>query len=53
MEYLIGAAVGLGVCIFTSLVGNFWSEPMLFNLTHQYETAFPLTAIPAVHAGIE
>ena len=42
-----------GLPIGVQLVGNFWSEPMLFNLTHQYETAFPLTAIPAVHAGIE
>ncbi len=41
-----------GLPIGVQLVGNFWSEPTLFNLTHQYETAFPLGAKPAVYAGI-
>jgi len=41
-----------GLPIGVQLVGNFWSEPTLFNLTHQYETAFPLGAKPSVHAGI-
>lgn len=42
-----------GLPIGVQLVGNFWSEPTLFNLTHQYETAFPLGAKPAVHAEIK
>ena len=42
-----------GLPIGVQLVGNFWSEPTLLNLTHQYQTAFPLTAKPAVFAGIE
>lgn len=41
-----------GLPIGVQLVGNFWSEPTLFNLTHQYETAFPLGAKPKVYAGI-
>ncbi|MBK7934970.1 MAG: Asp-tRNA(Asn)/Glu-tRNA(Gln) amidotransferase subunit GatA [Acidobacteria bacterium] len=44
---------GEGLPIGVQLVGNFWSEPTLFNLTHQYETAFPLGAKPPVYAGIE
>ncbi|MBK6749927.1 MAG: Asp-tRNA(Asn)/Glu-tRNA(Gln) amidotransferase subunit GatA [Acidobacteria bacterium] len=44
---------GEGLPIGVQLVGNFWSEPTLFNLTHQYETAFPLGAKPSVYAGIE
>lgn len=41
-----------GLPVGVQLVGNFWSEPTLFNLTHQYESAFPLSAKPEVHAGI-
>ena len=39
-----------GLPIGVQLVGNFWSEPTLFNFAHQYETAFPLGAKPLVHA---
>lgn len=42
-----------GLPIGVQLVGNFWSEPTLFNLTHQYETAFPLGAKPSVFADNE
>ena len=39
-----------GLPIGAQLVGNFWSESTLFNLTHKYETAFPLGAKPTVFA---
>jgi aspartyl-tRNA(Asn)/glutamyl-tRNA(Gln) amidotransferase subunit A len=39
-----------GLPIGTQLVGNFWSEATLFNLTHRYETEFPLDAKPLVFA---
>ncbi len=39
-----------GLPIGTQLVGNFWSEARLLNFTHQYETAFPLRAKPAIFA---
>ena len=40
-----------GLPIGVQLVGNFWSEDVLLNLAHTYETAFPLGAIPSVYAG--
>ncbi len=33
------------------LVGNFWSEATLLNMTHKYESAHPLGARPSVYAG--
>ncbi len=33
------------------LIGNFWSEDVLLNLAHKYETAFPLGAKPGVFVG--
>ena len=39
-----------GLPIGAQLVGNFWSESTLFNLTHKYETTFPLGAKPTVFA---
>lgn len=39
-----------GLPIGVQLVGNFWSESTLFNLTHKYESAFPLGAKPPVFA---
>ncbi len=33
------------------LVGNFWSEGVLLNLAHIYETAYPLGARPGIFAG--
>lgn len=39
-----------GLPIGVQLVGNFWSEQTLFELTHAYETAFSLGAKPAVFA---
>jgi aspartyl-tRNA(Asn)/glutamyl-tRNA(Gln) amidotransferase subunit A len=41
-----------GLPIGTQLVGNFWSEDVLLNLAHNYETAHPLDARPQVYAGI-
>jgi len=40
-----------GLPIGVQLVGNFWSESTLLNLTHKYETAHPLDARPSVFAG--
>ncbi len=40
-----------GLPIGVQLVGNFWSESTLLNLTHKYETAHPLNARPSVFAG--
>lgn len=40
-----------GLPIGVQLVGNFWSEATLLNLTHKYETAHPLNARPSVFAG--
>jgi aspartyl-tRNA(Asn)/glutamyl-tRNA(Gln) amidotransferase subunit A len=40
-----------GLPIGMQLVGDFWSEDLLLNLGHQYETAFPLGAKPAVFAA--
>lgn len=39
-----------GLPIGVQLVGNFWSEQTLFEMTHAYETAFPLGAKPSVFA---
>ena len=39
-----------GLPIGLQLVGNFWSEAVLLNLAHAYETAHPLDARPGVFA---
>lgn len=39
-----------GLPIGAQLVGNFWSEDVLLNMTHAYETAFPLDAKPLIFA---
>ncbi|MDM7924203.1 MAG: amidase, partial [Pyrinomonadaceae bacterium] len=39
-----------GLPIGAQLIGDFWSEAQLLNMTHAYETAFPLDARPAIHA---
>ena len=40
-----------GLPIGLQLVGNFWSEDVLLNLAHAYETAHPLNAKPQVYAA--
>ena len=40
-----------GLPIGLQLIGNFWSEPLLFNLAHTYEQAHPLNERPAMFAG--
>ncbi len=40
-----------GLPIGMQLIGDFWSEDVLLNLGHQYESAFPLGAQPIVFAG--
>jgi aspartyl-tRNA(Asn)/glutamyl-tRNA(Gln) amidotransferase subunit A len=42
---------GEGLPIGLQLVGNFWSEDILFNLAHAYETSHPLGAKPGIFAG--
>ncbi|MBV9241146.1 MAG: Asp-tRNA(Asn)/Glu-tRNA(Gln) amidotransferase subunit GatA, partial [Acidobacteria bacterium] len=39
-----------GLPIGLQLVGNFWAEPIIMSLAHQYETAHPLAGKPAIHA---
>ena len=39
-----------GLPIGFQLVGNFWSEGVLLNLAHTYETAHPLGAKPSIFA---
>ena len=39
-----------GLPIGVQLVGNFWSEDVLLNLAHNYETAHPLGARPPIYA---
>lgn len=39
-----------GLPIGLQLVGNFWSENVLLNMAHRYESAHPLGAKPAVFA---
>ncbi len=38
-----------GLPIGVQLVGNFWSEDVLLNLAHNYETAYPLEGKPSVY----
>ncbi len=38
-----------GLPIGVQLVGNFWSEDVLLNLAHTYETAHPLEARPPIY----
>ncbi len=40
-----------GLPIGMQLIGDFWSEDVLLNLGHKYESAFPLGAQPMVFAG--
>ena len=40
-----------GLPIGVQLVCNFWSEEVLLNLAHAYETAFPLGVRAAIYAG--
>jgi aspartyl-tRNA(Asn)/glutamyl-tRNA(Gln) amidotransferase subunit A len=40
-----------GLPIGLQLIGNFWSEPLLFNLARTYEQAHPLNAHPSVFAA--
>lgn len=42
---------GEGLPIGVQLVGNFWSEDVLFNLAHAYEKEHPLGAKPGIFAG--
>lgn len=42
---------GEGLPIGLQLVGNFWSEDVLFNLAHAYEKEHPLGAKPGIFAG--
>jgi aspartyl-tRNA(Asn)/glutamyl-tRNA(Gln) amidotransferase subunit A len=39
-----------GLPIGTQLIGNFWSEDVLFNLSSVYETEHPLGAKPKIYA---
>jgi aspartyl-tRNA(Asn)/glutamyl-tRNA(Gln) amidotransferase subunit A len=39
-----------GLPIGVQLLGNFWSENVLFNLAHHYEQEFPLGAKPPIFA---
>ena len=39
-----------GLPIGLQLIGNFWSEAVLLNLAHTYETAFPVKEKPSVYA---
>jgi aspartyl-tRNA(Asn)/glutamyl-tRNA(Gln) amidotransferase subunit A len=39
-----------GLPIGTQLIGNFWSEALLLNLGHTYESAYPLSARPEIYA---
>ena len=38
-----------GLPIGVQLVGNFWSEDVLLNLAHTYETAYPLGDKPSIY----
>ena len=38
-----------GLPIGVQLVGNFWSEDILLNLAHTYETAYPLSDKPSIY----
>jgi aspartyl-tRNA(Asn)/glutamyl-tRNA(Gln) amidotransferase subunit A len=40
-----------GLPIGLQLIGNFWQEPLLFNLAHTYEQAHPLNARPPLFAS--
>ncbi len=42
---------GEGLPIGVQLVGNFWSEDLLLNLAHNYETAYPVEGKPSVYAN--
>ncbi|MFM9903366.1 MAG: Asp-tRNA(Asn)/Glu-tRNA(Gln) amidotransferase subunit GatA [Pyrinomonadaceae bacterium] len=39
-----------GLPVGVQLICNFWSEGILLNLAHKYETAFPLEARPSIFA---
>jgi aspartyl-tRNA(Asn)/glutamyl-tRNA(Gln) amidotransferase subunit A len=40
-----------GLPIGLQLIGNFWSEGLLLNLSSRYETEFPVSAKPKFYAG--
>ncbi len=40
-----------GLPMGVQLVGNFWSEDVLLNLSSKYETAFPLEGKPSIYVG--
>jgi aspartyl-tRNA(Asn)/glutamyl-tRNA(Gln) amidotransferase subunit A len=40
-----------GLPIGMQLIGNFWSESLLLNLSSRFETEFPVNARPVVYAG--
>ncbi|MFN2500996.1 MAG: Asp-tRNA(Asn)/Glu-tRNA(Gln) amidotransferase subunit GatA [Pyrinomonadaceae bacterium] len=40
-----------GLPIGLQLIGNFWSEDVLLNLTNTYEVAYPVAAKPSIYAG--
>ena len=40
-----------GLPIGLQLIGNFWSEGLLLNLSSRYEKQFPVNAKPKVYAG--
>lgn len=42
---------GEGLPIGFQLVGNFWSEDVLLNLSHSYESAHPLGATPTIYVA--
>ena len=39
-----------GLPIGLQLIGDFWSEALLLNLAHTYESAFPLSSRPSIFA---
>ena len=40
-----------GLPIGLQLIGNFWSEGLLLNLSRKYETEFPVDARPRIYVG--
>jgi aspartyl-tRNA(Asn)/glutamyl-tRNA(Gln) amidotransferase subunit A len=38
-----------GLPIGMQLLGNYWSESLLLNLSNAYELSFPISAKPSVH----
>jgi aspartyl-tRNA(Asn)/glutamyl-tRNA(Gln) amidotransferase subunit A len=40
-----------GLPIGMQLLGNYWSERLLLNLTHLYQSNFPFESRPSIFAG--